>query len=113
MNYDIIGDIHGYADALEALLGHLGYSQTGGAWRHPGRQALFVGDFIDRGTKQRESVDLVRGMVDAGTAQASWATTNSTPLPGLLQIPNAPASTCASTAPPNTATATGASTRHS
>jgi hypothetical protein len=27
MNYDIIGDIHGHADALEALLGHLGYAK--------------------------------------------------------------------------------------
>jgi len=70
MNYDVIGDIHGHADALEALLGHLGYRQKGGAWRHPERQALFVGDFIDRGPQQRESVDLVRHMVDAGSAQA-------------------------------------------
>ncbi len=70
MNYDIIGDIHGHADALEALLGHLGYRQTSGAWRHPDRQALFVGDFIDRGPKQLESVDVVRRMVDAGSAQA-------------------------------------------
>jgi hypothetical protein len=70
MNYDIIGDIHGCADSLEALLGHLGYSQTGGAWRHPVRQALFVGDFIDRGPQQREAVEIVRRMVDAGSAQA-------------------------------------------
>jgi hypothetical protein len=70
MNYDIIGDVHGHADATEGLLGHLGYMQTGGAWRHSGRQALFVGDFIDRGSRQRESVELVRHMVDAGSAQA-------------------------------------------
>jgi hypothetical protein len=70
MNYDIIGDIHGHADALKALLADLGYRETGGAWRHSGRQALFVGDFIDRGPKQRESVELVRRMVDAGSARA-------------------------------------------
>lgn len=70
MNYDIIGDIHGHADALEALLGDLGYRQTAGAWRHPGRQALFVGDFIDRGPKQCETIDLVRRMIDAESAQA-------------------------------------------
>lgn len=70
MNYDIIGDIHGHADALEALLAHLRYTRTGGAWGHPERQALFVGDFIDRGPKQRETVDLVRHMVDAWSAQA-------------------------------------------
>lgn len=34
------------------------------------RQALFVRDFIGRGPKQQESVDLVRRMVDAGPAQA-------------------------------------------
>jgi hypothetical protein len=70
MNYDIIGDIHGHADAAEALLRNMGYRETGGAWRQPERQVLFVGDFIDRGPQQRESVELVRRMVDAGSAQA-------------------------------------------
>lgn len=70
MNYDVIGDIHGHADALEALLKELGYRPTGGVWRNPGRQALFVGDFIDRGLKQLATVNLVRRMVDAGSAQA-------------------------------------------
>ena len=45
MAYDIIGDIHGQADKLEALLRTLGYRDTAGAWRHPERQAIFVGDF--------------------------------------------------------------------
>lgn len=70
MNYDIIGDIHGHADALEALLSDLGYRNARGAWRHPDRQALFVGDFIDRGPKQVETVNLVRRMADAGSARA-------------------------------------------
>ena len=70
MNYDIIGDIHGHADALEALLVSLGYRHSAGAWRHLDRQALFVGDFIDRGPQQVETVNLVRRMVDAGAAQA-------------------------------------------
>lgn len=70
MNYDIIGDIHGHADALKALLSDLGYRERGGTWRHPDRQALFVGDFIDRGPRQVESVDIVRAMVDGGSAQA-------------------------------------------
>jgi len=58
MSYDIIGDIHGHADALEVLLTDLGYRNMGGAWRHLARQALFVGDFIDRGPKQMETVSL-------------------------------------------------------
>lgn len=70
MNYDIIGDIHGHADHLKALLGKLGYRDMKGAWRHPDRMALFVGDFIDLGPKQVETVETVRRMVDAGTARA-------------------------------------------
>ena len=70
MDHDIIGDIHGYADKLEALLKELGYRQTGGAWRHPSRQAIFVGDYIDRGPQQLKTLSLVRAMVDAGSARA-------------------------------------------
>lgn len=70
MDYDIIGDIHGHAHALHRLLKHLGYAERGGAWRHPQRQAIFVGDFIDRGPRQRETVDMVRRMVDCGSALA-------------------------------------------
>ena len=51
--YDIIGDIHGHADQLEALLSELGYRPSGGAHRHPHRQAVFVGDLIDRGPAQK------------------------------------------------------------
>ena len=70
MAYDIIGDIHGQADKLEALLRTLGYRDTAGAWRHAERQAIFVGDFIDRGPAQVRSVNIVRRMVDAGAALA-------------------------------------------
>jgi hypothetical protein len=68
--YDIIGDVHGQADALAALLRQMGYREHNGAWRHSGRQALFVGDFIDRGPKQVEAVMIVRRMIDAGSALA-------------------------------------------
>jgi hypothetical protein len=70
VNYDIIGDIHAYADKLEALLVKLGYHNSGGAWRHSTRQAIFVGDFIDRGPAQIRSVDIARRMVDCGAAHA-------------------------------------------
>ena len=70
MAYDIIGDIHGQADKLESLLSKLGYVNAGGAWRHSGRQAIFVGDFVDRGPEQIRCIDTVRRMVDAGNAQA-------------------------------------------
>lgn len=68
--FDIIGDIHGQADKLTALLATLGYVRAGVTWRHPERRALFVGDFIDRGPSQLAVVETVRRMVDAGTALA-------------------------------------------
>lgn len=70
MDYDIIGDIHGEFGKLEALLRRMGYQHLQGAWRHPSRTALFVGDFIDRGKHGVETVQAVRAMVDAGTALA-------------------------------------------
>jgi len=70
VNYDIIGDIHGHADALNALLSDMGYQAKQGAWRHADRQAIFVGDFIDRGPIQVGTVATVRRMVDAGSALA-------------------------------------------
>ncbi len=71
MNYDIIGDIHGYSDALEQLLQKLGYKRNFGVYSHPeGRKVIFVGDFIDRGPKIRETLHLVKDMVDTGNALA-------------------------------------------
>jgi hypothetical protein len=70
MDYDIIGDIHGHADQLEALLTKLGYREHRGAWRHPTRTAIFVGDLIDRGPGQLRTLKLVRAMMEAGTARA-------------------------------------------
>jgi hypothetical protein len=55
---------------LKALLESMDYRETGGAWRHSERTAVFVGDFIDRGPKQVETVDIVRRMIDAGSAKA-------------------------------------------
>ena len=70
MGYDIIGDIHGYADTLEELLGRLGYEKSEGTFQHPERRVIFVGDFVDRGPKIRETLHLVRAMVDGGSALA-------------------------------------------
>jgi hypothetical protein len=68
--YDIIGDIHGHADELESLLYELGYRETNGHYRHlEGRKVIFLGDYIDRGPKIRRVLQIVRGMIDAGTAQ--------------------------------------------
>ena len=67
---DVIGDIHGHSDALVALLRGMGYRERNGVWGHPERRALFVGDFIDRGPSQVRVLEIVRGMVEAGTADA-------------------------------------------
>lgn len=84
--FDIIGDIHGQAGKLRALLAAMGYRDSGGAWRHAERRALFVGDFIDRGPAQLATVDIVRRMVEEGCALAvmgnhefnaiAWATSD-------------------------------------
>ena len=69
--YDIIGDIHGHADPLEALLRKLGYEKPQGIWHHPeGRKALFLGDFIDRGPRIPRVLKIVRDMVENDHAKA-------------------------------------------
>src|SRR5690554_951802 len=68
--YDLIGDIHGYAKHLQSLLDKLGYRQRDGVWSHPERQVIFLGDFIDRGPWQLDSVRIARAMVENGQALA-------------------------------------------
>ena len=69
--YDIIGDIHGEAGKLHSLLRKLSYEAPHGMYRHPeGRQAIFVGDLIDKGPQQLETIEVVRAMVSQGTALA-------------------------------------------
>lgn len=68
--YDIIGDIHGHADKLVQLLIKMDYTQKAGVWQHPSRKALFLGDYVDRGPKQVETVTIVKDMVEQGAALA-------------------------------------------
>ncbi len=68
--YDLIGDIHGHADELIELLTKLDYENHNGTWSHKSRIAIFLGDYIDGGPKQKESVLIVRSMVEAGNALA-------------------------------------------
>ena len=67
--YDLVGDIHGHAYALHRLLRELDYAAIEGVFRHPKRQMIFVGDFIDRGP-QREVLRIARFMCEAGAAMA-------------------------------------------
>jgi protein phosphatase len=78
--FDIIGDVHGCCDELEALLRQLGYEvvstapggpalTSGAVYTHPlGRKAVFVGDLVDRGPRVLDTVRLARNMIAAGAA---------------------------------------------
>lgn len=68
--YDIIGDIHGHASELWALLDLLGYRKHGSGYCHPSRKVLFLGDFIDRGPQQLAVLETVREMVEQGQARS-------------------------------------------
>ncbi len=73
--FDIIGDVHGCADELELLLAKLGYViQFDGSGDErcvevtapPGRRAIFVGDFVDRGPRSPDVMRIVMAMQAAG-----------------------------------------------
>src|SRR5690606_26766013 len=68
--FDIIGDVHGCLDELEALLESLGWSRDPSAgFVHPeGRKALFLGDLVDRGPDSPGCLALAMQMVKAGVA---------------------------------------------
>lgn len=72
--FDIIGDVHGCASELRTLLTELGWKieydgdRAVGATHAEGRQAVFVGDLVDRGPDTPGVLRLVMGMVAAGTA---------------------------------------------
>jgi protein phosphatase len=68
--FDIIGDVHGCCDELETLLGQLGYQRDGdAAWTHPeGRKAIFLGDLVDRGPRNVDTLKTVMAMAAAGSA---------------------------------------------
>lgn len=73
--FDIIGDVHGCCDELEILLSKLGYERnqdnpkSGPLYGHPeGRKAIFLGDLVDRGPRILDTYQLVRNMVETGSA---------------------------------------------
>jgi predicted MPP superfamily phosphohydrolase len=68
--YDIIGDVHGEATLLKKLLKQMGYKKTDGLYSHDERKAVFVGDFTNRGPEIRQTLQMVKQMVESGSAYA-------------------------------------------
>lgn len=76
--FDIIGDLHGCFTELAELLEELGYRpvsenregpMAGPVYSHPhGRQAVFLGDIVDRGPAIVGTLKLVYNMVKSGSA---------------------------------------------
>jgi hypothetical protein len=64
---DVVGDIHGEIDALDALLEVLGYRPDG--THRASRRLVFIGDLCDRGPDSPEVVHRVAELVRAGVAQ--------------------------------------------
>lgn len=71
--FDIVGDVHGCSDELEALLAQLGYRVE---WRGKdvtvtppaGRTLVFVGDLVDRGPRIADVLRIAMSMVETGCA---------------------------------------------
>lgn len=67
--YDLIGDVHGYADLLDSLVEKMGYSRKGKGYEHPkGRRLIFVGDLINRGPDSISVLKTVRETWEQGNA---------------------------------------------
>ena len=70
--FDMIGDVHGCAAELRALLERLGYEpnlEQGGALTHPaGRKAIFLGDLVDRGPDVPGVLRMAMAIASAGSA---------------------------------------------
>lgn len=69
--FDIIGDVHGCADELRALLDRLGYVVAGegaslSVGAPHGRKLIFVGDLVDRGPDTPEVLRIVMAAQAAG-----------------------------------------------
>jgi len=65
---DFIGDVHGRAGLLRRALQSMGYRKKNGAFQHPSRRVVFLGDILNRGPEIRATARMVRPMVDQGQA---------------------------------------------
>ncbi|MDW9478581.1 hypothetical protein GOB57_07680 [Sinorhizobium meliloti] len=74
------------------LLTDLGYAERNGTFRNPdpNRMVIFLGDIIDRGPDQLGSIDIVRRMMDAGTAHCLMGNHEHAAIGWLLPDPSIP-----------------------
>ncbi len=86
--YDIVGDIHGHAEALKELLYKMEYREKDGVWQHPKREVIFVGDYIDRGPDIRETLQLVKRMQENCKAIALMGNHEFNALAYNFELPN-------------------------
>ena len=91
---DLIGDIHGHADALDRLLATMDYELVDGIPRHRTRTAVFLGDYIDRGPAIRRTVETVRAMVDRGDAIALMGNHEYNAIAWFTPRPDRPGTPC-------------------
>ena len=68
MRLDFVGDIHGHASYLLTLLERLGYKKQQRGWKQPNATLVFLGDLIDRGPEQKQTVEIVRELCELGIA---------------------------------------------
>jgi protein phosphatase len=73
--FDIIGDVHGCVEELQALLTKLDYgvawngdSRTVAVTPPPGRKVVFVGDLVDRGPNAPDVLRIAMSMAASGAA---------------------------------------------
>ncbi len=76
---DIVGDVHGMTDELEALLSRLGWTVSwsgdgearAATLSHPDdRRLVFVGDMVDRGPRSLDALRIMRSAVMSGVGYA-------------------------------------------
>jgi Calcineurin-like phosphoesterase len=90
LRFDIVADVHGHASKLTALLSKLGYKLKNGTWQHQDRTLVSVGDLIDRGPEQLETVRILRRMRDEGFALATMGNHEHNAIGWFLTDPNDP-----------------------
>jgi len=72
------------------LLEKLGYQDDGQSFRHPKRQAVFCGDFVDRGPQIGDTINVVRNMVHHDAAHAVMGNHEFNAIAFHTEIPDRP-----------------------